>query len=330
MSVSIDVEALLAASLSGALANEDAILQVRESRVESSGMRAVDITPFGGIATRLLPDRGLDLGSAWFNGVPLAWVSATGETAPLDDLDGMAWGRAFGGGLLVTCGLRNVGAPSEGHGLHGTFAHLPAQNVVVTRSLDDAVVVITGLIVDDRQEPMLEVHRRITVAAATGRIELEDVATNLGSEPEGVPLLYHVNFGFPLWSGAATLELTRVSTAARDEASEDMLNAWETPPPVSVGPERVLEHTIENGEPGWARVSNKDLGIGVTLRWDSGALPIVNQWLDPNPGMAVLGVEPSNCRTRGRAYDRAQGVLPMLDPGEARTTGLTIEAATLD
>lgn len=293
-------------------------------------MRAIDITPFDGIATRLLPDRGLDIGSAWFSGVPLAWVSATGESPPVEHLAGMAWGRAFGGGLLVTCGLRNVGAPSEGHGLHGTFGHLCAQDVVTTRSLADATVTVTGRVVDDREEPLLEVRRRITVSAAVGRIDVEDAATNLGDEPGAAPLLYHCNFGFPLWSGAARLELTRVRTVARDEASEDMLSAWQLPPPVSVGPERVLEHTIEDGAPGWARVSNEDLGIGVTLRWDSGVLPIINQWLDPNPGMAVLGVEPSNCRTRGRAYDRAQGALPMLDPEETRRTSMTIEAAVLD
>ncbi|MEA3511195.1 MAG: DUF4432 family protein, partial [Actinomycetota bacterium] len=241
-----------------------------------------------------------------------------------------AWREAFGGGLVVTCGLRNVGAPSEGQGMHGTFGQLPAQDVVVSRSLEDATVTVTGLIVDDTQSPTLEVHRRITTHAGMGRLVLEDVATNVGDTPEAAPLLYHCNFGFPLWSDAARLELTEVSTVARDAASEDVLDAWWKPPSVEVGTERVLEHHIEAGRPGWARVLNADLGVGVTLRWNSDALPIINQWLDPNPGMAVLGVEPSNCRTRGRAYDREHGVLPVLEPGEIRHTGITIEADCLD
>ena len=31
------------------------------------------------------------------------------------------WRDAWGGGLVTTCGLSNVGAASEGHGLHGTY-----------------------------------------------------------------------------------------------------------------------------------------------------------------------------------------------------------------
>lgn len=306
-------------------------MQVRESLVEPSGMRAIDIIPMGGITTRLLPDRGLDVGQAWFGGVPLAWVSSTGESAPLAELHGTAWGNAFGGGLVVTCGLRNVGVPAEGHGHHGTFSHLPVQNLSITRSLEHETVVVAGQIVDEGgTEPRLEVFRTITVHAGRGLIMLEDVATNMGVEPAATPLLYHCNFGFPLWARSAQLELTDVTTTARDEESQDMLDSWSRPPPIAVGPERVLEHRIAQDAPGWARLSNPEVGMAVTLRWDGDILPIINQWLDPNPGMAVLGIEPSNCLTRGRAYDRQAGQLPQLDPGATRKTTLTIEASVLD
>jgi hypothetical protein len=62
--------------------------------------------------------------------VPLAWVSAVGERGPLGGrLRDDDWLRGFGGGLVATCGLRNVGAPSEGHGLHGEISHQPARDV---------------------------------------------------------------------------------------------------------------------------------------------------------------------------------------------------------
>ncbi len=118
-----------------------------------------------------------------------------------------------------------------------------------------------------------------------------------------------------------------VETEARDRDSLDVLDAWHTPPAMVPGPERVLEHRIVDGESGWARLANAAVGVAVTITWDSAVLPRINQWLDPNPGMAVLGVEPSNCTTRGRAYDREHGLLPMLAPGATRRTGLTIEAA---
>ena len=54
------------------------------------------------LAVRLLPERGLDLAEAWLDGVQLAWLSGAG-------FDGEEWG----GGLVTTRGLQNVGAPSR-------------------------------------------------------------------------------------------------------------------------------------------------------------------------------------------------------------------------
>jgi hypothetical protein len=76
-------------------------------------------------------DRGMDLGAAEYRGVPLAWVSPTGVVAPhFRELQGEGWLRSFGGGLLVTCGLQNVGEPSERGGeelgLHGRISNTPA------------------------------------------------------------------------------------------------------------------------------------------------------------------------------------------------------------
>ena len=84
----------------------------------AAGCRAIDLRVEGGIDLRLLPDRGLDVADGWFAGVPLDWRSPVGETAAVNH----DWMLSFGGGLVVTCGLRNVGVPSEGHGQHGDAA----------------------------------------------------------------------------------------------------------------------------------------------------------------------------------------------------------------
>ena len=39
--------------------------------------------------------------------------------------EGEDWRTSWGGGLVTTCGLRNVGAPSEGYGLHGEISQQP-------------------------------------------------------------------------------------------------------------------------------------------------------------------------------------------------------------
>lgn len=298
----------------------------------ADGMRVIDVQTGGGVDLRVLPDRGLDIGQAWYRGVPLAWISQVGETKPLDRLEGFDWSQGFGGGLMVTCGLRNVGMPSEGHGLHGTYSHLPADGVTVDRVIaDKKVSVVVGGVVTDTADPApLRVERRITSHAAVGRVEINDRTTNLGSVPAEAPILYHFNFGYPLWAPGARLDIPVSETIPRDEASAASLETWREPHPVMVTDERVLEHVVHPVD-GWGRaqIINEDLGIGVAVGWRVAELPRFHQWIDPNPGMSVLGVEPANCSTSGRAYDRAEGRLPFLEPGETRETALVFETWSL-
>jgi hypothetical protein len=119
-------------------------------------------------------------------------------------------------------------------------------------------------------------------------------------------------------------------TVPRDDESAAAIDAWTTPHRATRGPEWVLEH-VPVTDDGWAsaRIASPEASIEVVVSWGSDTLPLVNQWIDRNPGMNVLGIEPANCTTRGRAHERASGTLPMLESGEARTTWLVIEARGL-
>ena len=135
------------------LANVDQLATAVESVVGSgaaAGARAVDVRVWDGIDLRLLPDRGLDIGAAWFRGTPLAWISPAGEQGPPrpEELVGNAWGDAWGGGLVTTCGLSNVGAASDGHGLHGTYTARSAAGLQIERTGSE--VAVTATVVDPR------------------------------------------------------------------------------------------------------------------------------------------------------------------------------------
>jgi Domain of unknown function (DUF4432) len=174
------------------LANLDAVCSATASRTEG-GWRALDLRAWDGIDARLLPDRGFDCFGAWYRGVPLAWVSAVGERGPLGGrLRDDDWLRGFGGGLVATCGLRNVGAASEGHGVHGEISHQAARDVRMSRCVDgDRVVVSASATVDEVSAlgHRLELERTWTTRTGEGRLELVDVTRNLGREPEPAPLL---------------------------------------------------------------------------------------------------------------------------------------------
>lgn len=319
----------------GRIPSVDHLAQVVSSRVTdgpAAGCRAIDVRTYRGFAVRLLPDRGLDVGSVWFGDVPLHWTSAVGEAAPLPNPRDGDWNAAFGGGLITTCGYRNVGAPSEGHGQHGLASHLRARDLQIDRQApgQPEAVVIRGVMEEvEAIGARLRVERTIRISVGRAQLEISDRTTNLGGQPEPAPLLYHVNLGAPLWADEATLEITSDGVEPRDEASEPIRDGWRAPPAVAPGvDEWVGEHRVRADQQGWAsaRLRQPREGLDVEVAWDTTGLPRLHQWMHRRAGVYALAVEPANCSVLGRAADRAAGRLPMLAPGAARSTDLRVTA----
>ncbi len=93
-----------------------------------------------GLDFTITPDRGLDIFEVYFKGIPLAWISKNGLVGNQHfDPTGLGWLRSFPGGMLNTCGLRNVGPPvedaGEAFGLHGRMSNTPAERVNVAEAL---------------------------------------------------------------------------------------------------------------------------------------------------------------------------------------------------
>ena len=322
------------------LANLDAVCSATASRTEG-GWRALDLRAWDGIDARLLPDRGLDCFGAWYRGVPLAWVSAVGERGPLGGrLRDDDWLRGFGGGLVATCGLRNVGAPSEGHGLHGEISHQPARDVRVARWVDGEQAIVSASATVAEVSALghrLELERTWTTRTGEGRLELVDVTRNLGPEPEPAPLLYHVNLGAPLWSAGATLALRRArhDAARRATPSSRGTARWSR---FAGARERVFEHEVAVGEDGWcaAAVDSPATGlraaaalggrvaaalspVGAPRAGDRRARPRARQLLGPRPRRRPRGGAPARARA-GRGARHAPR-------GPRRRAGLTLAAA---
>lgn len=233
----------------------------------------------GDLAVDILPERGLDLGRAEFHGMRFSWESSS---------------EPWWGGLMFTCGLRNVGVPSEGQPQHGLYRTLPARDVATHDGK------VRGCV----REGPLELTREIAIDDAG--VSVTDVVANVGEGPEPAPLLYHVNL---LWD-EIDIDGERVEPRDEDARRGD----WRSLGPP--GPERVYEHIGASR----AIVRLGDLRLTITSN-----LPRLWQWIQPDYG--VLGIEPANCSVLGRAHDRAEGRLPVLEPGEARTTTLRIGVA---
>ena len=269
---------------------------------------AIDIRVFRGIDLRIHPRRGLDIGAAWFHGLSVAWISPAGEGGT----DSTDWREAWGGGLLTTCGLDNVGAASEGIGLHGGYTFLPARDVEIERTSSE--IVCRGTIDDPRG---LRVERAISTQIGHGRVEVVDRTLNTGIETLPAPLLYHVNLGWPLWDSGARIETDAVEVIPRDDDTAP--HGWSQAPEPAAMPERVWEHAGAKT----AALVNEKLGVRVEV---ASSLPRLWQWVAPAPHFYALALEPANCSVLGRAHDRAEGRLPELQTGEERVTSIVIRA----
>jgi hypothetical protein len=304
------------------------------------GIRRFHVYNGTGLSYWVLADRALDISACYFRGLPLTWTSSSGEVHPAYyEAEGLGWLRSFPGGLLVTCGLDQFGAPAvdagEAFGIHGRVSNLPAAQVNYRTFWADGEyqLEISGQV---RQACLfgenLLLQRRITSRLGANRITVEDVVTNEGFVAQPHLILYHCNFGFPLVGPQTQLELDAEETIARDADAEKGLQSWhQCQPPTPNYREQVFRHHPVVGSRGEVIVglNNPELDFKVRIEYDATHLPYLFQWKMMGLGAYVMGIEPANSGViEGRAVARQRGDLPYLEPGESRTYRLMFEVVT--
>ena len=301
------------------------------------GGRLLQVWTGSGLTFNVLPDRCLDIAACQYKGMSLAWRSSTGDTHPaFYEPSGNGWLRTFQGGMLVTCGLDNFGAPvSEGadeFGQHGRISNLPAREVSYHAGWVDGEyrLELSGEI---RQTKVfgenIVLRRRISTWMGSNKIRLEDTVCNEGFNPQAHMLMYHINTGFPLLSELAHLKFDVSQTFPEDEASAQALADWRVfQPPTAGFQEQNFVHTPVADAQGWAcaELENHSLNLGLQLRFDTRSLPYLNEWKMMGEGLYVLSIEPMNCNPLpGRAAMGLQKTLPILEPGECQRYALELE-----
>jgi galactose mutarotase-like enzyme len=308
------------------------------------GTRALRFRTGGGLAFEVLPDRGMDLGGAEYRGVPLAWLSHTGVVAPsFHEPEDEGWLRSFGGGLLVTCGLQNVGRPSERDGeplgLHGRVSNTPASNVSREERWDEegCVLLARGEVRESRVfGPNLALRRTVSARLGESRLRVEDEVENEGFRPEPLMLLYHINLGWPLLVEGARLAgpgRQGDTPEPRDEAAAAGLQTWDRFDAPTPGiAERVFYHRPAAGADGWAeaRLENPGLRLALSVRFRPEELPEFAQWTMTGEGTYVLALEPATCRVGGYQAEEEAGRVIWLEPGEVRRYRVEILVSPLD
>ena len=307
------------------------------------GVRIAWVNTGGGLRYKVVIDRGLDVADAEFLGQSLTWHSLTGVTAPSHAYHhGLDWLRGFYGGLLVSCGPLNAGAPCQDQGqplsLHGTHSNTPAiLDAVVNPSPADKrdEMSISGRVRTARVfGPNVELRRTIRSTLGRPALTLDDEFINLGNETVEHAWLLHINFGWPLLEPGASVYCYRGTFTPRADSVAFFRNRDVRRAPKPLVRHRGTGEACAYIDPVADRrgqvacgVVNEKRGVGLVIEYSKKHFPRMVNWQHWGPNGSYVGaLEPCNCGVEGRHVDRRRGWLDHLKPRQRRLYRCTITA----
>ncbi len=273
---------------------------------KAAGVRAIEINT-GKVRLTLLPDRCMDIATVYYKENAVAWLSKTGITASAYyEKDGKGFLRGFYGGLLTTCGLRNIGSPVGEHGLHGRIANIPAEKVSVFADWigDEYVMRVSG---EMRESVVfgenLILKRTVTAKLFAEEFTVEDVVLNAGFETEHIALCYHCNFGYPLVREGARIvgvpeEVSAISAPIHGK-TEECIDVFHTGDVATAG--------IENGE------------FGAYITYERNSLPDFLIWKMLGESEYVVGLEPRTTTLGGASIAKEKAYVALAPFAEHKT-----------
>lgn len=304
----------------------------------AKGVRCVDLESGAGLQFTVVLDRALDIAWCRYKGIPISYIAKCGLVSPVFYNDeGTEFFRGFFGGLLTTCGLRNIGpvceVSGERFGLHGRINNTPAENVGVFTEWKngDLLITVRGVMREARMfGENLTLSRELTMKLGENKFRIADTIENEGHREEPVTLLYHYNIGYPLLCPDSQLVLSSNEVTPRDGEAEKGANYYHVfEGPIQDYREQVFFHDVIADSDGFCRVGifNKTLGekgVGCYIKYNKKQFPILTQWKQNGEGEYVLGLEPCNCLPLGRKELANRNALPVLKPGEKVTNEFDI------
>ncbi|MGY8824462.1 MAG: aldose 1-epimerase family protein [Candidatus Latescibacterota bacterium] len=308
----------------------------------------------GALSFTILPTRGMGIWKGTYKGLDIGWNSPVrGPVHPnlvdLQDRGGLGWLAGFDE-AIVRCGLDSMGAPGpdvvpNNMGvpmqvdltLHGKIANIPAWRVEVqVVPGDPAELVIIGEVHEAGLFcPQYRLVAKVSTKVGSNEVRIEDEITNMKGIAAEMELLYHCNFGAPFLEAGSRLEVAAAEVAPRDARAVEGLGAYEEylgPTPGYI--EQVYWYDLlakENGAT-LAMLRNGRADKALVLRFNKNDLPAFTQWKNTasEADGYVTGLEPGTDYPNAKSFERQQGRLVHLEPGETHRVELAVEVLDSD
>ena len=313
------------------------------------GIDVVDLDN-GLFSVSLLPTRGMSLWRARCGDLSLGWDSPVARPVHPSLINaaadgGLGWLAGFNE-LLVRCGLAWHGPPGldhvpDGKGgfanvpvtLHGRIANIPAHRVELTFDPEGTgEISVTGEVEETMLfGPRFQLTSTLSTRPGSAHLTIRDRITNLGAKPAEFELLYHTNLGSPLLQDGSRLVapaqrvIPRNNHAADDVATYDQF----TGPKIDYAEQcYFLELNGDSDMRSEVLLHNAAADRGLSLAFSLESLPCFTLWKNTQAEADgyVVGIEPSTDYPNPREFERQQGRVRQLEPGESWESQLTLLA----
>lgn len=312
------------------------------------GMDLIEVDN-GVLSFFILPTRGMGIWKGTYKGIPLGWDSpVSGPIHPqfvnLQERGGLGWLTGFDE-WIVRCGLDSHGAPGkdvvlDNNGnpmevdltLHGKIANLPARYVEVEMDLTPPYRIKVIGVVDETMMfgPALRLMTCISTELGSSELKITDEIRNLKAVPSELELLYHCNYGGPLLEEGARFVAPIRTMCPRDSRAQEGFEAFDVYGSPETGfVEQVYFFNLlsepETGRTG-TLLKNAAGDRGSYLIFSTRSLPAFTLW--KNTGALkdgyVTGLEPGTDYPNPRQFEREQGRVVSIPPGETYSTELVV------
>ncbi len=323
---------------------------ITKTRLRGGLSDGVDVVALdnGALSMSVLPTRGMGLWKGSFRGLPIEWKSPVArpvnpQFVNLQERGGLGWLAGFNE-LLCRCGLASNGPPgvdrvvdSDGNvseselTLHGKVANLPAHRVTAEVDDDgDGTLSVTG-VVDETMMfgSTLQLTSTVSTKAGANSLTIADTVFNPSAQAMELELLYHTNIGRPFLDEGSRIVAAIAEVAPRDDHSAKAVASLEVYSGPVVGcPEEAFFFDLQADNNGSTSVllKNPTGDCGLQMRFAKEQLPCFTLWKNTQADEDgfVTGLEPGTSFPNLKTFEREQGRVISIGPGESYTTQIEI------